>query len=175
MCPSEPHPEAVVLAAPPPRLPGLRAGMLTAVVLGVLAVGAAAGASGMRLAQRWQPRPVMLLQVAPIDKMQPDNPVAIEGKVAEIFGSQFIIQDQSGRALVELGPRGEGNEVAQGETVKVQGRFDRGVIHAQLLVHRDGRTDAFGPPPPPERGPRGLPGPGDRGEGPQPPPPPAAQ
>lgn len=184
MCRSEPHPEAASAAALPPRFRGLRAGILAAVALGSLAAGAAAGAGGARLVQRWQPQPVMLLQVAPIDKMQPDNPVAIKGKVAEIFGSQFIVQDQSGRALVDLGPRGEdANAVTQGETITVQGRFDRGVIHAQLLVHSDGRSQAFGPPPRPERRPRALAGPigpRDRGPGPAPPlppvlPPPPAQ
>ena len=59
--------------------------------------------------------------------------VTVKGKVAEIFGNKFIVQDDTGRALVDLGPRGEdATAVAKGENVTVQGRFDRGVIHAQV-------------------------------------------
>ena len=96
-----------------------------------------------------------------------------KGNVAEIFGNKFILQDDSGRALVDLGPRGEyGNPVTRGETVTVQGRFERGVIRAQVVAHADGRSDAFGPP---DRGPGG-PEPKAKGKkgaerGPPPPPP----
>jgi uncharacterized protein YdeI (BOF family) len=149
--------------------------LMAGIALAVLPVGAAAGAGGTRLAQRWQPQPVMLLQAAPIDKMQEDSPVAIKGNVAEIFGNKFIVQDDSGRALVDLGRRGENaNAVTRGETVTVQGRFDRGVIHAQVIAHADGRSEAFGPPGPPRRGPPEPLGPrADRGpdRGPPPPPP----
>ena len=99
-----------------------------------------------------QPRPVLLLTPVVIDKMQPDNVVAVKGTVAEIFGNKFILQDDTGRALVELGPQGEdGGVVAKGEAVMVQGQFERGFIHAQLVSHADGRNQAFGPPGPPLR------------------------
>jgi uncharacterized protein YdeI (BOF family) len=107
-----------------------------------------------------QPQPVLLLTPVAIDKMQADNVVAVKGTVAEIFGNKFVLQDDTGRALVELGPQGEdGNVVTKGEAVTVQGRFERGFVHAQLVAHADGRNQAFGPPPPPkpprdaERGP----------------------
>jgi hypothetical protein len=56
----------------------------------------------------------------------------------------------------------------------VQGRFDRGVIHAQIVAHADGRNEAFGPPHGPKgpKGPKGEPkdGPGARADrGPPPP------
>jgi hypothetical protein len=143
--------------------------MLAGTVLAVLAIGVAAGAGGTRLAQRWQPRSVMLLQPAPISTMQEGNSVAARGSVTENFGHFFILQDSSGRALVDLGPRGDDvDAAAEGENVTVQGLFDRGLIHAQVLAHADGRTEEFGPPPPDRRPPppRGY-GP-DRG----PPPPP---
>jgi uncharacterized protein YdeI (BOF family) len=132
---------------------------MAGVAIAVLAVGAAAGAGGTRLAQRWQPQGVMLLQPVSIAAMQDGTPVAVKGNVAEIFGNKFIVQDDSGRALVDLGPRGEsGDAVAKDETVTVQGRFDRGAIHAQIVSHADGRSEAFGPPRPPhpDRGPPGL-------------------
>lgn len=114
-----------------------------------------------------QPQPVLLLTPIAIDRMQANNVVAVKGTVAEIFGNKFILQDDTGRALVELGPQGEdGDVVAKGEAVTVQGRFDRGFIHARLVSHADGRNQAFGPPGPP-RPPREA----DRGPGRRPPPP----
>ena len=121
----------------------------------VLIGGAALGAGGTRLAQRWQPQSVMLLQPAPIDKMQNDTMISVKGEVAEIFGNKFVLQDASGRALVDTGPRGDGRMVAaKGEALTVQGRFDRGVIRAEVVVHADGRNEAFGPPHGPKDGPK---------------------
>ncbi len=127
--------------------------LLAGVAVAVLAIGAAAGAGGVKIAQRWQPQGVMLLQPIAISKMQDGNPAAVKGAVAEIFGSKFILDDGSGRALVDLGPRGaHAVAVAKGETVTVQGMFDQGVILTQIISHADGRTQAFGPPPPPPPG-----------------------
>ena len=150
--------------------------MLGGALIAILAVGAAAGAGGAKLAQRWDTHSVMLLQPSPIDKMADATTVAVKGNVAEIFGNKFIVQDGSGRALVDTGPRGDrGTIVAKNEAVTVQGRFDRGVIHAQVLVHADGKSEAFGPPRPP-RPDRGPPGPherrAERGPGPDRGPPP---
>jgi hypothetical protein len=144
--------------------------VLAGAALAVLVTGAAAGAGGMKLAQQWQPRSVMLLQPAPVTSLRPGQTAAVRGNVAETFGSMFILDDGSGRALVDLGPRGE-DAVSRGETVAVQGVFDRGRLRAQLVSHADGRSQAFGPPPPPP--PHGPPPP-RRAEGP-PPPPGAAQ
>jgi hypothetical protein len=160
------------MKAPRPSLfKGRYKAMLAGTMLAALAVGVAAGAGGTRIAQRWQPRSVMLLQPAPIGTMQEGNSVAVKGSVAETFGHFFILQDSSGRALVDLGPRGDAvDAAAKGENLTVQGVFDRGLIHARVLAYADGRTEEFGPPPPPraDRGPPPPPGYGpDRG----PPPP----
>lgn len=118
------------------------------------------------------PQAVMLLTPIAIGRMQADNIVAVKGVVAEIFGNKFILQDDTGRALVELGPQGEdGTAVTKGEQVMVQGRFDRGFIVAQVVSHADGRNQGFGPPPPP-RPPRDVAA--DRGPGGRLPPPPPA-
>jgi hypothetical protein len=167
----------------------------TGAFLVALMAGAAAGVGGTRLVQRFHPQVVMLLQPAPIAQMKDAMPVAVKGKVAEIFGNKFVVQDDSGRALVDTGPRGDGRKIVdKGEAMTVQGRFDRGVIHAQVIAHADGRTEAFDPPrpprphhkpPPPPPGPRAdrgphhappPPPPGDRGPGADraPPPPPSA-
>ena len=112
------------------------------------------------------PQAVMLLTPVAIGKLQASDVVAVKGSVAEIYGNKFILQDDSGRMLVDLGPRGDNaNAVTKGEQVSVQGRFDRGFIAAQVVSHADGRNQAFGPPAPPP------PGPGaDRGPDRRPPP-----
>ncbi len=120
----------------------------------LLAVGAAGGAGVAQVAQSWMPQSVMSLQPSAIAQMKDGGVVAIQGQVAEIFGNKFILQDPTGRALVELGPRGEGgNVVSVGETLTVQGRFERGFLHARVITHADGRSFAFGPPrPAPKKG-----------------------
>lgn len=141
--------------SPPARRPVPRS-VLAGLAVAVLAVGAAAGAAGVQLAQRWQPQKVMLLQPVAVAKLQDGNPAAVKGTVAEIFGNKFILDDGSGHALVDLGPRGENADaVSKGETVAVQGMFDRGVVHAEIVSHADGRSQAFGPPPPPPPPPGG--------------------
>jgi hypothetical protein len=107
---------------------------------------------------------VMLLTPGPVDKMQLEGPVAIKGTVAELFGNKFILQDDTGRALIDLGPSAEDRTVVtKGEAVTVQGMANRGSVRAELLVHADGRNEGFGPPRPPRP---------DRGPAPPPPPPP---
>jgi hypothetical protein len=84
----------------------------------------------------------MLLQPAPIGNMQEGSSVAVKGGVVETFDHFFILQDNSGRALVDLGPRGDGvDAAAKGENITVQGLC----------------MEEFGPPPP-DRGPPPPPG-----------------
>lgn len=137
--------------SPPGRWQGKSRGLLTGATLAMLIVGAAAGAGGVKMAQHWQPQSVMLLQPTAINKLAAGNLLAVKGSVAEIFGNKFVLDDGTGRALIDLGPRGEDTDtVVKGETVLVQGMFDRGIMHARIVSHADGRTDAFdGPPPPP--------------------------
>lgn len=153
-------------SSPPTRWQGKPRGLLAGAALAVLIVAAAAGAGGVKMAQRWQPQSVMLLQPMAIDRLAAGDAVAVRGSVAEIFGNKFVLDDGTGRALVDLGPRGEDADVVtKGETVTVQGLFDRGIMHARIVSHADGRNDAFdGPPPPPDAPPP------RRGEAPPPPP-----
>lgn len=140
----------------------------------ILIAGAALGAGGTRLALNRTPQPVMLLQPAAIGDLREAMPTAVKGEVTDIFGNKFVIQDATGRALVDTGPRGEDRKiVARGETVTVQGRFDNGIVHAQLVAHADGHNEAFGPPGP-TGGPKGPRGPkdGPRADRDGPPPPP---
>ncbi|MCW6507566.1 hypothetical protein [Lichenifustis flavocetrariae] len=154
--PTEPQQAEPIGSLPPPkprRPPVLRRTALGAALLAACAVGAGATA----IAQRGQ-RPIMVsLPPAPIASMKDWSPVAVKGQVAEIFGNKFILADDSGRALIETGPQGEGGTlVAKSETVTVQGRFEHGFVHAVAIQHGDGSSVVLGPPgpPPPPRGPQ---------------------
>lgn len=110
-----------------------------------------------------QPQVAMLITPMAIAKLQPADVVAVKGSVAEIYGNKFILEDDSGRMLVDLGPRGDDRAVVtMGEQVSVQGRFDRGFVAAHVLSRADGRSEAFGPPPPPPPSPEADRGPGRR-------------
>jgi hypothetical protein len=131
----------------PSRFPNAPRRLMTAGIVVGLAVGAAGGASAYRYVQKTHPQSVLLLQPAPIGQMADPSAVAIKGQVAEVFGNKFIIQDDSGRTLVDTGPRGEGGKlVVKGEAITVQGRFENGFIHADVMTRADGTSEAFGPP-----------------------------
>lgn len=130
---------------PEPAGPARRAIPRRTWVVGALATPLAVGAVGLSLAQgtAFQPTPV---EPVAIQALAPSGATAIKGTVAEIFGNKFVVQDPTGRALVETGREGEnGRLVAKGETVTVQGRFDTGFLHARVLTHGDGRTIVLGP------------------------------
>ncbi len=116
----------------------------------MLVVGVAAGAGASRLMHRGEAQ--TLLPPTAINTLDDGNVVAFKGAVAEIYGNKFIVQDPSGRALVETGRDGEGGKlVAKDETVIVQGRYDDGFVKGSVIIHADGRTQTIGPaggPPP---------------------------
>jgi hypothetical protein len=155
-------PETPNPTAPPPhhqtRFAPVRPGRLgvglAAAFLAAFALGGGVTAAAL---QARRPTLVMLTP-SPIASMANWSEVAVKGQVAEVFGNKFIIQDDSGRALVDTGPIGEnGNLVTKSETVSVQGRFEHGSIHAQAISHPDGRNDLVGPPGPPPLGSPGGP------------------
>lgn len=131
----------------PPRLP--RAVALAA----ALVAAAAAGAGATAVASRGHRVELMALPPQPVSALRDGAASAIKGNVVEIFGNKFVVDDGSGRALVETGRRGEGAAlVASGENVTVQGRFEHGFLHAMAITHPDGRADMLDPPAPPPRG-----------------------
>ena len=137
---------------PSPLNSGRRSPALFAALLVAFAVGGGVTAAAL---QARRPAVVMLTP-APITSMHDWSEVAVKGQVAEVFGNKFIVQDDSGRALVDTGPSGEiGNLVAKSETVTIQGRFEHGFVHAQAISHSDGRNDFVGPPGPPPLPPGG--------------------
>jgi hypothetical protein len=139
---------------PPPepqtRFTPFRSGKRSHALFAALLVAFAVGGGVTTLAIQARRPTLLVLTPAPIASIPDWSEVAVKGQVAEIFGAKFIIQDGSGRALVETGRRGEsGQLVAKSETVTVQGRFERGFIHAEVISHPDGRNDFVGPPGPP--------------------------
>lgn len=154
--------------SPLQRLRNPRSAALAAIVL--LAVGGGAGAVAMQAT-----RPSVTMAPATpvaIRSLAASGIVTVRGRVAEIYGNKFILADASGRALVDTGREGEGGGlVITGEPVTVQGRFDRGFVHAAFLVGPDNKVTALGPLTGPHDGP-GRHGPRHGpGDGPDAPPP----
>lgn len=152
---------------------------LALATVGLLAVGGGAGALAVATS-----RPSVTMAPATpvaIRSLSDEGIVTVRGRVVEIYGNKFVLQDASGRALVDTGREGEdGALVAAGQVVSVQGRFEHGFMHAAFLVAPDGKVTALGPlgrPPHDHRGPHGPRGPEDDVDGPAPrpvAPPPAA-
>jgi hypothetical protein len=110
-----------------------------ALVAGVAGAMVVFGAAALAL------RPDSGVSLTPIQPI-PIGATAVKGDVAEIFGNKFIVQDGTGRTLVETGREGEGRTlVAKGEPVQVQGRFEDGFLHAAALTHGDGKRVVIGP------------------------------
>ena len=120
-----------------PRLAALAA-------VALLAVGGGAGAIAMQ-ATRPSVSMVPATPVA-IRSLSSSGIVTVKGRVAERYGNKFIMADASGRALVDTGREGDGGGlVTAGEPVTVQGRFDRGFVHAAFLIGLDNKVVALGP------------------------------
>ncbi|KAA3510794.1 hypothetical protein GOZ96_09195 [Agrobacterium vitis] len=148
--PSDEHPEKAGKPSPPHER-RKRYWMALPAIAVALAIGAVGGAGAMKLVR---PAPEMApISPVAISMMPTSSLVTIKGKVSEIYGNKFILQDDSGKALVETGPAGDGGGlVTKDDVVTIQGRFDDGVVHASYLVDSSGKTAALGPPgPPPHR------------------------
>jgi hypothetical protein len=98
--------------------------------------------------------------------------VTVRGRVADIYGDRFLLDDGSGRALVELGRDRGVSPVARNQIVIVQGRFQDGLVRADYLVGPDGRVAALDRHHGPHGGPRDHRG-RDEDDRPAPPAPPA--
>lgn len=82
--------------------------------------------------------------------------VTVRGRIVERYGRRVVLDDGSGRVLVETGPdRAGAPSLAVGQTITAQGRYDQGTIHALYLIGADGRAYAAEPPHGPHGGPDG--------------------
>lgn len=143
--------------------PRARLGIGAAVLL---ALGAAGGAGAVSLTR---PSIEMAPTVqTPIAKLSATSGiVTVKGRVAEVFGDRVVLQDATGRTMVDTG-RAAGSSIAKGAALTVQGRYDDGQLRSSFLVDASGMITPVGPP-------RGGPGPrGPHGPGHDGPPPPRA-
>lgn len=150
------------------------------VLLGLGAAGGAAATSLTRPAVQMAPTVQTAIAKLPTNS----GVVTVRGKIAEIYGDRIVLQDASGRAMIDVGREAQG-VLKAGAPLMVQGRYDDGQLRASYLVDQAGevtpvRPDARGGP---ERGHHGPGGPGEPlrdgpphpgaidGAGPPPPPP----
>lgn len=127
-----------------------------ATAIALLAIGAMGGASAASLTRPaiemapTIPTPVARLAAA-------TGIVSVKGRVAEVYGDRFVIEDSSGRMMINAGNRNEA-AIAKGATIGVQGRYEDGQLRASFITTANGQVEQVGP-----RGPHGRPGPDDRG------------
>jgi hypothetical protein len=132
----------------PAALPKAKRGLYSIAglaVLGTLILGVGAGAVGMKYMHQREAQ--VLLEPVAVSAMVNDSTVAVKGAVAEVYGNSFIIQDASGRTLVQAGRHGGAWSlmspaalVTKDEVVTVQGHFENGAVHASMLVRADGKA-----------------------------------
>lgn len=137
----------------------------------VVVLAASAGGAGAMAMTR--PSVEMAPLVAtPIAKLSASSGiVTVKGRVAEVFGDRLVVQDASGRTMIDAGP--EARNLATGTPVQVQGRYDQGQLRAHFLVGLNAAVEQVGPAHPPH-GPGAPPPPPPPGAGAPPPPPPGA-
>ncbi|WP_294189268.1 hypothetical protein [uncultured Sphingomonas sp.] len=135
----------------------------------LVAIGVAGGAGAVSLTRpAIEMAPTVPTAIARLP--QSSGVVTVKGRVAEVYGNRFVVQDGSGRTLVDAGREAQG-AVRVGTPMLVQGRYDQGQLRARFLVDSSGAVQEVGPPPPPPRG-AGAPPPPPPGAGAPPPPPP---
>lgn len=109
----------------------------------LLALGAVGGAGAVSLTRpSVEMAPTVATPVARLSGTQ--GLVTVRGRVAEVYGDRFVVQDGTGRALVAIG-RDEGAGISRGSPILVQGRFDDGQLRARFLVDASGQAREVGP------------------------------
>lgn len=128
----------------------------------LLAVGIAGGAGAVSLTR---PSVEMAPTVPTAVSNLPGKTgiVTVRGRVAAVYGNDMLVQDQTGRTLVDAGRAGAAG-FATGNPILVQGRYENGQLRARYLVDASGTVRDVAPPP------GGPGGPGGRGAPPPPPP-----
>lgn len=118
----------------------------------LLALGVAGGAIGAGLLRDHPASYDATLAPTPIAQTATASgeQIALDGKVAEIFGNKFVITDGTARVLVDTGPAGEkGGLIKVDEAIQVQGHFEEGFLHAHAIRRANGEVEELATPPPP--------------------------
>lgn len=125
------------------KVSGMSQGARGMTAVALLAIGAAGGASATSLTR---PAIEMAPTVAtPAAKLAgATGIVSIKGRVAEAYGDRLILEDGSGRALIDAG-RDNGLSLAKGAAITVQGRFEDGQLRASFITTPDGEVVQVGP------------------------------
>jgi hypothetical protein len=83
----------------------------------------------------------------PIGSLGTPEGVTIRGEVTDVFGNKFVVEDESGRVLVETGPPWHSRVAMEvGETVTVTGEPEDGGFEAFTIRRADGETIAIREP-----------------------------
>jgi hypothetical protein len=142
--------------------PAARRAKFSLAAVGLLVVG---GVAGGAISQEIRPpielAPTHVIAIRNLTTAQ--GIVTIRGRVAESFGNRWVVDDGTGRTLIDSGPHSDNSAlVPLGAIVSVQGRFDQGAFRPSFLVDASGTVTPLGPPP----GPHGQIGhPGPEGDG----------
>ena len=109
--------------------------------------------------------PVASTAPVKVNELRDMNAIRLEGRVTDVFGNRFVLEDATGRTLVETGPRGDRAALVKvGDTVSVEGAFRGGQVRAEGLTVGGGERIALERPRPERDGP-GRDGPGREGPG----------
>lgn len=87
-----------------------------------------------------------------IRDLQRNTGIAISGEIRDVVGNEFILDDGTGRVIVDAGPRWYHQlNFKSGDRVTVIGEYDDGEFDAFSITYADGRViqvrPADGPPP----------------------------
>ena len=136
------------------RMP--RATQLKLGAAALLAIGVAGGAGAVSLTrpsiEMAPTTPTAIARLATTDGV-----VTVKGRVAEVFGDRFVLQDGTGRTMIDAGR--DAKAVSKGAAMTVQGRYADGQVRASYLVDPAGQVTEVGP----RHGPGGPGGPGPKG------------
>ncbi|WBY06417.1 hypothetical protein PIB19_12490 [Sphingomonas sp. 7/4-4] len=114
-------------------------GIGSALLLTLGAAGGAGAVSSTRPAIEMAPTVATAVAKLPVSS----GIVTVRGRVVEVYGDSFVLQDQTGRTMIDAG-RGADASSGVGQDVTVQGRFENGQLHASYLVGPEGRVSATG-------------------------------
>jgi uncharacterized protein YdeI (BOF family) len=108
----------------------------------LLAIGAAGGVSAASLTRpAIEMAPTVAIPAAKISTTT--GIVSVKGRVAEVYGDRFVIEDGSGRAMIDAG-RDNGLTFTKGAAITAQGRFDDGQLRASFITTADGEIVQVG-------------------------------
>ena len=130
------------------KVTAMSQGARAVTAIALIAVGAVGGASAASLTRP----PIEMAPTTPTPAAKlaaATGIVSVKGKVTDIYGDRFVVEDSSGRTMIDAG-RDAGLTLTKGTTISVQGRYDESQLRASFITTADGQVVAVG-----RRGPHG--------------------